>query len=296
MTERLGTFRDINLEDRELFERFLVPFDKVYSIYNFANLFTWGRLHKYRFTMFGQRLVLYLENNNFAVFPPSDDITPEDLLEISDALTNQERPGHFCFVPPSFVENHPGLEEHFEIEPDENNADYIYSTPKLAELKGRKLHKKKNLLRQFQRNNPDYRVEELAPKHHQACIDLSEVWCMDKTCDIVAYAYETDALRKALEYVKPLDMKGLVLLIRDRVVGFSIFNRQCSDTGLVHFEKFDRVIKGTGQAINQETASFLRDQYQYLNREQDLGIEGLRRAKESYLPEYKALTYRLKRK
>ena len=156
--------------------------------------------------------------------------------------------------------------------------------------------KKKNLLKQFQRNYPTHRSEPGDPDHYNECINLMEKWQQDKSGDIVSYAYEAEALRTGCGHFHELDMGGLILFVEDRVVAFSVFNRQNSNTALVHFEKYDREIKGAGQAVNWETAKYLKDQYEFLNREQDLGIEGLRRAKESYMPEYKTLSYRMIRK
>ena len=123
-----------------------------------------------------------------------------------------------------------------------------------------------------------------------------EKWCQDKSCDVVSYAYEAEALRTGCRHFRELEMGGLILFVEKRAAAFSVFNRQNENTALVHFEKYDREKKGAGQAINWETAKHLKDQYEFLNREQDLGIEGLRRAKESYMPEYKTLSYRMRRK
>jgi len=297
MNSNLCTFREIALEDKEIIDGFIARYDKQLSIYNFANLFMWGHLHKYWWMIYMDRLVLYSDIDDCTIMPLGEALTTDDLLRLSDILQKQRRKGNFCFVPIQFAQEHkPELERYFTLKMDEDNADYIYSTQKLFELKGKKLHKKKNHLSQFQRENPDCLRQKLEPRFFGECIDLSEKWCKDKSCDIVAYAYETDALRRGFEYFEPLGLDGLVLLIREHVIAYAVFNRLNKNTALVHFEKYNRDIKGSGQAINWETAQYLMGEYEFLNREQDLGLKGLRQAKQSYEPDVWALTYRLIRK
>jgi hypothetical protein len=256
----------------------------------------WGRLHKYRWAIYRDNLVIYNEMDNLCVMPLGEDITSTDLLHLSDTLNGQGRKGNFCFVPTELAEGNRELENHFSLELDEDNADYIYSTRKLFELKGKKLHKKKNLLKQFQNQYPDYTCHKGDPDHYHECINLMEKWCEDKTCDIVSYAYEAEALRTGCAQFLELGMEGLILQVENRTIAFAVFNQLNSNTALVHFEKYDREYKGAGQAINWETAKYLMDRYDYVNREQDLGIPGLRQAKQSYQPDQWTVTYRLIRK
>ncbi|MBN1900269.1 DUF2156 domain-containing protein [Candidatus Sumerlaeota bacterium] len=296
MSDKLKSFRSIEFKDREILEAFFTKYDKAYSIYNFANLFLWSRHHQYKWSIYMDRLLLYTEYDDMAAMPLGEDLPVKDLLRLSDELSSLGKKGNFCFTPPEYIEKNKDLSLYFDIQADEKNADYVYSTRKLFELSGKKLQKKKNLLNQFQRNNPNYICQKLVPEHYNECIDLTEKWCQDKTCDIVAFAYETEALRAGCKHYRELGLEGLIILIEGKVTAFAVFNRQNSNTALVHFEKYDRDVKGAGQAINWETAKRLLNEYEYLNREQDLGIEGLRQAKQSYQPEFLALMYCLTRK
>jgi len=297
MNHELESFRDIELQHKDTLNDSFFKYNCVISSYNFANLFMWGRLHKYKWSLFQGRIVIYTEIDDLAVMPLGEPVSASDILHLSDALISQGRKGNFSFVPVDFVDkNREALENHFHIESDENNADYVYSAKKLFELSGKKLQKKKNLLNQFQRNYPDYICKRLDPGHYNECIDLNEKWCQDKTCNVVSFAYETEALRVGCRYYRELELDGVIILIGDKVIAFTVFNRQNANMALVHFEKYDREMKGAGQAINWEAAKYLKDQYEFVNREQDLGLEGLRQAKQSYSPEYQVLSYRLTRK
>jgi len=291
-----GHFHEIFLGDQDILQNIFIRYNRPHSIYNFANLYMWGRLHKYWWMISNERLHLYSDIDDSAIMPLGDGVTSENLLELSDFLESHGRKGNFCFVPPDFVDSHKQLENYFFIKYDKDNADYIYSCQKLFELKGKKLHKKKNLLSQFQRDNPDYICCALSPQYYSECIDLSEKWCEDKSCNIVSYAYETDALRRGFDYFTALNLEGLVILLKNQVIAFSVFNRLNNNTALVHFEKYNREVKGSGQVINWETARVLSEKYSFLNREQDLGIEGLRQAKQSYEPDDWLITCRLIRK
>ena len=296
MTSDLESFRDIELEHKETLNSHFFKYNCVISSHNFANLFMWGRLHKYKWSLYKGRVVIYTDIENLAVMPVGEPLSVSEILQLSDALFDQGRKGNFAFVPPDFVEKNRELDKYFSLERDENNADYIYSTKKLFELSGKKLQKKKNLLNQFQRLYPNYVCQRLNHDHYNECIDLNEKWCEDKSCNIVSFAYETEALRVGCRYYRDLELDGLIILVEDKVIAFTVFNRQNANMALVHFEKYDREIKGAGQAINWEAAKYLKDQYEFVNREQDLGLEGLRQAKQSYVPEYQVFTYRLTRK
>lgn len=297
MNHELESFRDIELQHKDFLNSYFYKYNCVISSYNFANLFMWGRLHKYKWSLFQGRIVIYTDIDHLAVMPLGEPVSASDILHLSDALISQGRKGNFSFVPVDFVDkNRELLENHFHIESDENNADYVYSTKKLFELSGKKLQKKKNLLSQFQRQYPNYACHRINQDHFDECIDLNEKWCEDKSCKIVSFAYETEALRVGCSHCHELELDGLIILVQDQVIAFTVFNRQNENMALVHFEKYDREIKGAGQAINWEAAKYLKDQYEFVNREQDLGIEGLRQAKQSYTPEYLVLTYRLTRK
>ena len=285
---KLSTFREFELEDMEPFHRFFARNGSMLSIYNFANLYMWGRLHKHLWTIYQNRLIIYSDRDKFAVMPLGEEPSPGELIELSDVLIRNGKKGDFSYVPGEYIKKHPELEESFEIRPDPDNGDYIYSTKKLAELRGRKLHKKKNLLNQFLKNYPDYQCLEMSTDYFQECIDLSEKWCVDVECEIVDFAYETEALRRGFENWDYLVLDGLVILFDGNIIAFSVFNKQNENTALIHYEKFDRDIKGCAQVINWEAARNLEDDYEFVNREQDLGIEGLRKAKESYQPEFKA--------
>jgi hypothetical protein len=95
---------------------------------------------------------------------------------------------------------------------------------------------------------------------------------------------EYAALEQALDIIDSSRMDGLAITVDEKLVAFSIFSRLTPSTYDIHFEKSDLSFKGAAQVINHETAKYLQGKYEYVNREQDLGIKGLRQAKQSWDP------------
>ncbi|HPG30358.1 MAG TPA: phosphatidylglycerol lysyltransferase domain-containing protein [bacterium] len=310
-TFNFNNLKKIEIEDKPVLTGYLKPCNNILCDYNFTNLYSWGHIFQTKWALFENSLILYNSREDYILSPCANTacrseknesgeilrVTPEKLINISDSFIKSGKSGNFILLDKDFVEKlKDALEKWFDIIPDENNADYIYSTIKLVELKGKKLHKKKNLISQFVRENPDYVVAELTPADKKACFDLSEKWCKTKNCDKLGFSHETSALLKVFEKFEELEAGGLVIKLKNEPVAFSVFSKQNSETYTVHYEKFDSEIKGAGQIINWETAKYLLDKCKYINREQDMGIEGLRQAKKSYDPDFILLTYKLIRK
>ncbi|TFG79891.1 MAG: DUF2156 domain-containing protein, partial [Chrysiogenales bacterium] len=243
-----------------------------------------------------ERLWLYNGYDDLMLMPIGKVLSLPELIAVSDMLRQEGKNGNFVLVDPDFVKTHVDLADFFKVEIDLDNGDYIYSSRKLVDLPGNKLHKKRNLINQFLALYPDYVSQPLQPSDLDACLELAEKWCRQRTCLELDFDHETSALKKALRYFDELELQGLKISHRGELFAFSIFSRLSSNMADVHFEKFDPGIKGSGQVINWETAKSLSAKYKYINREQDLGIEGLRRAKKSYSPEYIVSAYSLERK
>lgn len=289
-------FSPVTLADQPLIESFLSRRDVFLSAYSFINLFIWGEISQARWNLQEDRLWIYSGREDQMLMPSGDPVSPDELLQVSDGLREAGKSGDFAMVDNELVAAHPELTANFEAEVDTDNADYIYLTQKLVQLKGRKLGKKKNLLSQFLAAAPGYRALRLEPRDAAACLALSEKWCQVKNCERLGFTHETSAMKKALTHFATLKLEGLKILLQNELVAFSVFSPLNRDTADIHFEKFDPEIKGSGQAINWETARTLAPRFKYLNREQDLGIEGLRQAKRSYDPECVLTTFRLRRR
>ena len=179
----------------------------------------------------------------------------------------------------------------FRFNMKEDSFDYIYDINDLADLKGKKYHGKRNHIARFKEAVPHYRVEPISENNMSKIIEMSEAWYAERldSQDDSSYEMERIAIKKAVENYSALGLEGLALMDNDRVIGFTMASRMSLDTFDVHFEKAYSDIQGAYPIINQEFALYIKNKYpevKYLDREEDMGIEGLRRAKKSYYPHH----------
>ena len=163
--------------------------------------------------------------------------------------------------------------------------DYLYDRRELVALKGNRFHKKKNLWRQFTKKY-DYRIQPLDQSTVAAALGMQTDWCTWRDCESdTTLDAENEAIAKVLKNWDRLEgLTGGVLFVGDAVAAYTVAEPLTDDTILIHFEKGDPSYKGVYQAINQMFLSGLDENLAVVNREQDIGDEGLRKAKLSYHP------------
>ena len=168
---------------------------------------------------------------------------------------------------------------------DRDNFDYTYRTEDLIQLAGRAYHGKKNHVNQFRRLYEDYEYLPITKEIIPSCIDYALEWCRQRGCDSDAsLALERDAIIDCLENFESLGFKGAVIKVEGRVQALTYGEQLNSDTAIIHVEKANGEIKGIYAAINQEFATHAWSETTFINREEDMGEPGLRKAKESYKP------------
>jgi hypothetical protein len=250
--------------------------------YNFANLAVWGGLYDIKWTTWRGFPLINIGADDALLFPHIPEISVSFLTDLSRALIRRGFSGKITQTPPDFVDAHPELFEFFSIEPDADFADYIYRTDSLASLSGGALSKKRNLMAQFRREYGEPRVVDLEKSLFDACLDLASDSLSANSSE--SMLEELAALRKAFELFDVLELDGIAIFAGDELAGFAVTSVHLDGTRCVHFEKTAVGIKGAAQILNQRTAARLAGQCEYINREQDLGLPGLRRAKKSYKP------------
>ncbi len=173
-------------------------------------------------------------------------------------------------------------------------SDYLYDASALRDLAGRKYSKKRNHLHNFEKNFPDYRYETLTEKHFEGCLELVRKWEKEKGVDI-ENPEESDYLmiRNLLAHWHKLNARGGVIIIDGRIAAFSIGSME-KDTAYIHFEKADISYDGIYAAINKLIQQHEFPEAVYVNREEDMGIPGLRASKESYFPVSKVRKYKMR--
>ena len=192
-----------------------------------------------------------------------------------------------------FLHTHAALFHDIGAEPqeDRNNFDYLYTRRSLSTLSGKKLHKKKNHVNGFLHSYPAFSLKPLNHETKNDAAQILEIWAAEQT-SIIDTDYQ--AARQALAADTLEDFIGLVLYVEDTPIAWCLAELAEQGTiAVVHFEKARTDFRGSYQYINYAFAQSLPEHVIYINREQDLGDEGLRHAKMSYYPEAFIKKYRL---
>ena len=259
--------------------------------YSFVNLCVWGRQQ----TAFVDGYwVFFSQFDRRAVYPFP--VGQGEILPVLDAIIADARQrGIPCCITGLNEENFKTLEHYypgkFLFQCDRGSFDYVYAIDDLADLKGKKYQKKRNHVNRFRALYPDWRVEPICPANLPAVMEMVADWysTRQESDPQGSYHLEQTALKRAFANYDVLPLDGLVLLDGERVLAFAMASPLSDDTMDVHFEKAREDVDGAYAAINQAFAQYLRDKYpqiRYLDREEDMGLEGLRKAKLSYYPDH----------
>ncbi len=261
--------------------------------YSFSNLCIWGRQHA---AFVDGYWVFFSQFDRKAVYPFP--VGQGEILPVLDAIIADARQrGIPCCITGLNEANMATLEHYypgkFRMQCDRSSFDYVYSIDDLADLKGRKFQKKRNHINRFRLLYPAWRTEPLTPANLEAVKNMADEWYRLRLLkDPQAnFHLEQTALNRAFKYYEALGLDGMVLYDGDRVLAFTMASPLSDITMDIHFEKAMEDADGAYTAINQEFARYLRDKYpqiRYLDREEDMGLEGLRQAKLSYCPDHLA--------
>ena len=292
-------FRPPQLEDRERVCDIIGKTGLLGSDISFANLFLLR--HKYHLQIcFEQGFLLRHYDGDYGrkgfTFPLGEG-NPENVLEkLEEYAASENMRFDFIFLTAeqkeSLEELYPGR---FTFDTEDGNSDYIYFSKNLAELNGSIYHKHKNHVKRFFRTFPDAGTIRLNDANRQDVLAVEIQW-LEEHGNGEAYLSEYSAIREALENPDALGIGGLILYVKEVPCAFSVFSEINENVCDIHFEKAvaDCAQYGGYSVICMAAAEELR-RYRYLNREEDLGIEGLRRSKMSYHPDiiyrkYKAVS------
>ncbi|WRS27728.1 phosphatidylglycerol lysyltransferase domain-containing protein [Oscillospiraceae bacterium MB08-C2-2] len=281
-------FKEISLADKDWMQELFGKANYNSEEYNFTFSFIWRGIFNSRVARMNDYLLYKSIRHDTAsyLYPPGcGDVKP-----VIDALMEDARQnGHTFKFHTVLAEQvkvletlYPGKFEFFSLD---NYFDYVYDAQSLITLAGKKLHGKRNHINRFIADNPDWSYEPITPDNLPDCVAMSREWCMRHGCSEEPHLRdETRAVHQALDHYFSLDMQGGLIRAGGRVVAFSMGERLNSDTYLVHIEKAFSDVQGAYAIINQKFAETNCQDYLYINREDDSGQEGLRKAKLSYRP------------
>ena len=292
------TFHPLKLSDREAMQAVTLPSGRRNCNYNFANLVGWQFWYSTEVCVLENAVVLrYTFDGQRAYMVCTSEALSPELIE---ALFDDSN-GDLTLIglEDSQVSQFSNLKPQISIisEPDRDQYDYIYRRADLATLHGRHLDAKRNHIHRFRAEHPDFEYRPLTPELFDECRRLTEIWQVEKNVNVNDNdnGNETiDAEHRVMETIfsnwDALGMIGGSIFVDGCMVAFTYGAAVTADTFDVCVEKADRHVEGAFAIINQQFAEHLPEQYIYLNREEDMGIPGLRKAKLSYHPEI-LLTY-----
>lgn len=283
-------FQPLELSQKERYADFLSHFENRGCEYSFSNLYLWGRQ---RIAFHEGNLAFFSQFNRKSVYPFP---LGQNLKPTLDAIIHDARVRGIPCRLTSLSQDDCALLERlypgkFRYHIDRDGYDYIYSVSELAELKGRKFQRKRNHFNRFRQNHPNYTVEPITDANTPDVEQLLEVWYTQRLAanPHLDFHMERAAITKALRCRTELGMEGLVLVDEGHMVAMTLGSPLSDTTFDVQFEKALEDEDGAYPAINCAFARYLSQKYprlQWLNREDDLGLEGLRKAKLSYFPDH----------
>ena len=294
----LTGFKNFELKDKKLIESYTKPWNIGCSDLSFANLFIWGADGKMQYVIDDDVLYIKLNFKSFPEFfwPPipkkgSKHDYRELVCRAFEYLENKNIVPVIRNIWEPFKEIIEKSCPELDIEPAEIAWDYVYSREKLATLKGKKLHGKRNHINKFMQENPDWEYKKLVPSMYEDCIAVYDGWKESKDLSEDEFANERRSVVLALTNMEELGLTGGAILLDGKIKAFTVGERLNDDMQLIHIEKADSEINGLFPMINQQYVLHECADVQYINREEDMGVEGMRKAKRSYYPAFMVKKY-----
>lgn len=274
--------RPLTLNDRLLVNQYLQRYPPEISELTFTNLYAWRNTRPVWIDIFHDSLIVFteIEAGLVVLGNPVGPISLTAVLsEYKNLIVGVER------YPKARLAEFPISSDVVVID-DRDNSDYVYCREELSTLAGGNFIKKRNRINQcLAAYTCEYEI--ITPEIIPECLAMQERWCSDRDCRIKpGLDGEYQAIEETLFHYRDFELTGGAIRIDGRIEAFTVGEALNSSTAVCHFEKAMPQFQGLGQVINQWFAKNNLGKFVYINREQDLGIPGLRRAKESYYPNH----------
>lgn len=277
----MGKIRRLDLSDRSIVEAYFRRYKPEISEFTFTNLFVW-RLARPIFFAEVEGSIVFMVNagqdDSGAKVVFGYPLGKESPLAVARALDVSV--AGFVRIPENTADTL--REQGLHVEADRDNWDYVYRVADLAQLAGRRFHKKRNLVKKCL-SEYTCRYESITAALIDECLDMQDRWCKARRCGHdPSLCSEYVAIRDTFAHFEDLELIGGAIRIDGVIQAYTVGQELTSGTAVCHFEKAMPGFRGLGQLINQWFAMYSLSDFEFENREQDLGIPGLRQAKKSY--------------
>lgn len=284
------TFKQIELTDKPKIEQCLANNEYRSCDFSFTNMIAWNAKFKTQYEIKGKTLFLKfneIDGNTYYMMP----IGPMPIKQsIEEIMADSDRSNIPFMMKGITVDMWEKIKiafpDKFQYTHERNNDEYIYLSEKLITLSGKKLQSKRNHINRFIADNPDWEYFPLTNKIEiEQCLTMLHEWEDINNDNDKSLKYDYIATRLMLENFDYLQLKGGAIRVNGKIVAFTIGKELTDDTFVVHVEKAYADINGAYTIINREFIKHEASEYKYINREEDMGLESLRKAKLSYQPE-----------
>ncbi|WP_024859589.1 DUF2156 domain-containing protein [Ruminococcus flavefaciens] len=283
-------FRDIAITDKERITSALDISQFMGCEYSFANNMAWKRLGDSQIAFYKDFYICCSFRSEDGIprfFLPSGDGSYKDVIAaMKEYAYSLGKPLRVAGITePSLKMLNELFPDEFTVDTDEGDWDYIYNSADLIELSGRKYHSKRNHLSRFKELGAEFSL--MTEKDFDECIIFGAMEYNSRAEEHDhSFIAEQYAINTYFNYFHELGLTGGVIRIGGKVAAFTIGDRLNNDTFCVHIEKADTQYNGIYAGINNSFAKAAAYGYKYINREEDLGLEGLRKSKQSYHPAF----------
>ncbi len=275
-------FEPLELKHKQILDNYFKINKNQVSEFNFTEMFIWRKIRNTKIGFINDNICIEVEKDNKNIlYRPFGNIRLKETIDI--IFENNLCDKIYGWTKKEI--NHLDIGKDYIIEEDRDNFDYVYLAEDLINLSGRKYDGKRNHLKKFKQNN--YEIKEITDDIIEQVIQFQKRWCKDRLCeDDLSLKNESMAVNELLLNYNKLSVFGAAVLIDDKIEGYTVASELNEETAVIIVEKANPQIKGIYQGLNQIFAEKFLNKYKYINREQDAGNEGLRKAKMSYHPDH----------
>lgn len=280
-------FRPVTLADRDFFMHHYAQFPQSHSDNTFTNMVCWNHYAHYTYAYIEKNIIIASTIGSVTRFrPPIGPRNPallRSLVRFASGISDNEP---VVLIDPDTARWMQAICPGINLVPDRNHFEYVYRTADLADLPGKNYLTIRRQVNKFRRSCAST-TEPISRDNWEEVKRFLIEWCEWKGCEgDPVLAHEKEAVFFAIDHFNELPIRGLAIRVFDKIGAISLYERLNSDTALVHFEKGLPDCEGIYKAINNEVAARLAVHFTYINRESDLGVAGLREAKERYHPHH----------
>lgn len=277
--------KKLNWNSNEVMDDYYSEFKILSSELSYTNLFLWRKKYDFHYDIIDEFLwVINVKDKDTFYFsqPIGNYDHEEKLIKSIENLKNKYGKIIIKKTDGRLIEILKKSSIDFTSVEDRDSFDYIYDFKMIRELEGKLYHKKKNHVNQFISKYTDWEYETLTNDNIKDVLEMSDQWFLER--DAIELNEEKVGIESILKYFDNLAYSGGLLRVEGKVVAFTLGEMLNQDTLVIHIEKADTNYKGVYAMVNQQYLLHQNEDIQWVNREQDLGIEGLRKSKLSYHP------------